>query len=125
MSKSSGRSAPSPDAGSLPLLIMIMKLLCVRVRTGSIMDININKENEIQVFMIPIMNISKKSKKGTYPVLNIGDDVSVPVVHKQHKGYKDSFSMEMHKVEDRNRGSYTVDGSLHPRKDAQSISLRQ
>jgi hypothetical protein len=25
----SGRLAPSPDAGSLPLLLMIMKLVCV------------------------------------------------------------------------------------------------
>ncbi len=25
--------------------------------------------------------------------------------------------MEMHKVEDKNRGLYTVDGSLHPRKN--------
>jgi len=26
----SGRLAPSPDAGSLPLLLMIMKLVCVQ-----------------------------------------------------------------------------------------------
>jgi hypothetical protein len=57
-----------------------------------------NKDNEVQV----LMNISKRAKKGT-------------VTHKQHKGYKDSFSMEMHKVEDKNRGLHTVDGSLHPR----------
>ncbi len=28
----SGRLAPSPDAGSLPLLLMIMKLVCVQLR---------------------------------------------------------------------------------------------
>ena len=27
----SGRLAPSPDAGSLPLLLMIMKLVCVMI----------------------------------------------------------------------------------------------
>ena len=27
--KGSGRSAPSPNAGSLPLLLMIIKLVCV------------------------------------------------------------------------------------------------
>ncbi len=31
----------------------------------------VNKDNEIQV----LMNISKRAKKGTYPVLNIGDNV--------------------------------------------------
>ena len=77
----------------------------------------VNKDNEVQV----LMNISKRAKKGTYPVLNIGDDVRVPIIHKVHKGYKDSFSMEMHKVEDKNRGLYTVDGSLHPRKDLQLV----
>jgi transposase InsO family protein len=49
-----------------------------------------NKENEIQV----LMNITKKAKKGTYPKLEVGDNVRVPVIHKQHKGYKDSFSMK-------------------------------
>jgi hypothetical protein len=29
--------------------------------------------------------------------------------------------METHKVEDVNRGLYTVDGSLHPRKDLQLV----
>jgi hypothetical protein len=29
------------------------------------------------------------------------------------------FSMETHGIEDVNRGLYTVDGSLHPRKDLQ------
>ena len=29
--------------------------------------------------------------------------------------------MEMHTVEDKNRGLYTVDGSLHPRKDLQLV----
>jgi len=37
------------------------------------------------------------------------------------KGYKDSFSMETHKVEEVNRGLYTVDGSLHTRKDLQLV----
>ena len=77
----------------------------------------VNKDNEIQV----LVNIGKRAKKGTYPILNIGDDVRVPVIHKQHKGYKDNFSMEVHKVEDKNRGLYTVDGSLHPRKDLQLV----
>jgi hypothetical protein len=67
------------------------------------------------------MNISKRAKRGTYPVLNIGDDVRVPIIHKVHKGYEDSFSMEVHKVEDKNRGLYTVDDSLHPRKDLQLV----
>ncbi len=31
------------------------------------------------------------------------------------------FSMESHKVEDVNRGLYTVDGSLHTRKDLQLV----
>ena len=29
--------------------------------------------------------------------------------------------MEIHKVEDKNKGLYTVDGSLHPRKDLQLV----
>ncbi len=32
-----------------------------------------------------------------------------------------SFSTEMHKVEDKNRGLCTVDGSFHPRKDLQLV----
>ena len=40
----------------------------------------VNKDNEIQV----LKNIDKRAKKGTYPVLNLGDDVRVPVIHKQH-----------------------------------------
>ncbi len=37
------------------------------------------------------------------------------------KGYKDTFSIETHKVEDVNRGLHTVDGSLHTRKDLQPV----
>ncbi len=43
----------------------------------------------------------------------------VPIIQKQHKGDKDQSSMETHKVEKTNRGLYTVDGSLDPRKDLQ------
>jgi hypothetical protein len=85
--------------------------------TTKIAPNKVNKENEIQV----LMNITKRAKKGTYPKLEVGDNVRVPVIHKQKKGYKDSFSMEMHKIEDVNRGLYTVDGSLHPRKDLQLV----
>ena len=85
--------------------------------TTKIAPNKVNKDNEIQV----LMNISKRAKKGTYPKLEVGDNVRVPVIHKQHKGYKDSFSMETHKIEDVNKGLYTVDGSLHPRKDLQLV----
>jgi transposase InsO family protein len=85
--------------------------------TTKIAPNKVNKDNEIQV----LMNITKRAKKGTYPKLEVGDNVRVPVIHKQHKGYKDSFSMETHKIEDVNRGLYTVDGSLHPRKDLQLV----
>jgi len=85
--------------------------------TTKIAPNKVNKDNEIQV----LMNISKRAKKGTYPKLEVGDNVRVPVIHKQKKGYKDNFSMEMHKIEDVNRGLYTVDGSLHPRKDLQLV----
>ena len=85
--------------------------------TTKIAPNKVNKDNEIQV----LMNITKRAKKGTYPKLEVGDNVRVPVIHKQKKGYKDSFSMEMHKIEDVNRGLYTVDGSLHPRKDLQLV----
>jgi hypothetical protein len=85
--------------------------------TTKIAPNKVNKDNEIQV----LMNISKRAKKGTYPKLEVGDNVRVPVIHKQKKGYKDSFSMEMHKIEDVNKGLYTVDGSLHPRKDLQLV----
>jgi hypothetical protein len=78
----------------------------------------VNKYNEIQV----LMNISKREeKKSNYPKLEIGDNVRVPVINKVKKGYKDSFSMETHKVENVNGGLYTVDGSLHPRKDLQLV----
>ena len=85
--------------------------------TTKIAPNKVNKDNEIQV----LMNINKRAKKGTYPKLEIGDNVRVPVIHKVKKGYKDSFSMEIHKVEKTNRGLYTVDGSLHPRKDLQLV----
>ena len=85
--------------------------------TTKIAPNKVNKDNEIQVSM----NINKRAKKGTYPKLEIGDNVRVPVIHKVKKGYKDSFSMEIHKLEDKNRGLYTVDGSLHPRKDLQLV----
>ena len=78
----------------------------------------VNKENEIQVKM----NINKRAKlKSNYPKLEVGDNVRVPVINKVHKGYKDSFSMEIHKVDNVNRGLYTVDGSIHPRKDLQLV----
>jgi len=78
----------------------------------------VNKDNQIQV----LMNINNRAKKkNNYPKLEVGDNVRVPVIHKIHKGYKDSFSMETHKIEDVNRGLYTVDGSLHPRKDLQLV----
>ncbi len=67
------------------------------------------------------MNINKEQKKEHILFLNIGNDVRVPAIHKQHKWCKDSFSLEMHKVEDKNRGLYTVDGSLHLRKDLQLV----
>ena len=76
------------------------------------------KENEIQVKM----NINKRAKlKSNYPKLEVGDNVRVPVINKVHKGYKDQFSMEIHKVDNVNRGLYTVDGSIHPRKDLQLV----
>ena len=78
----------------------------------------VNKDNQIQV----LMNINNRAKKkNNYPKLEVGDNVRVPVIHKVKKGYKDSFSMETHKIEDVNRGLYTVDGSLHPRKDLQLV----
>ena len=85
--------------------------------TTKIAPNKVNKENEMQV----LMNINKRAKKGTYPTLEIGDNVRVPVINKIKKGYKDQFSMEMHTVEDKNRGLYTVDVSLHPRKDLQLV----
>ncbi len=47
------------------------------------------------------------------------NNVRVPVINKSKKGYIDSFSMETHKVEEVNRGLYTVDGSLNTIKDLQ------
>ncbi len=38
-----------------------------------------------------------------------------------NKGYKDSFSIEVHKIDEKNRGLYKVDDFLHPRKDLQLI----
>ena len=77
-----------------------------------------NKVNEDNKFEV-LKNISKRAKSGKYPKLEVGDDVRVPVIN--NKGYKDSFSMEVHKVEEKNRGLYKVDGFLHPRKDLQLI----
>ncbi len=66
--------------------------------------------------------MSKRAKKkSNYPKLEFGDNVRVPVFNKVNKGYTDSFSMETHKVEDVNRGLYTVDGSLDTRKDLQLV----
>ena len=64
---------------------------------------------------------TKSKKKSDYPKLEIGDNVRVPVINKVKKGYKDSFSLETHNVEDGNRGLYTVDGALHTRKDLQLV----
>ena len=73
------------------------------------------------VFWSLIISRKEQKKKSNYPKLEIGDNVRVPVINKVKKGYKDSFSMEMHKIEDVNRGLYTVDGSLHTRKDLQLV----
>jgi hypothetical protein len=68
------------------------------------------------------MNISNRAKtKSNYPKLEIWYNVRVPVIDNVNKRYKDSFSMETHKVEDVNRGLYTVDDSLHTRKDLQLV----
>jgi hypothetical protein len=48
-------------------------------------------------------------------------NVRVPVIHKQHKGYKDQISTEIHKVMDKSRVLSMVDGLLHPRKDLQCV----
>ena len=32
--------------------------------------------------------MNKRAKKGTYPILEVGDNVQVPVINKVHKGYK-------------------------------------
>jgi hypothetical protein len=87
--------------------------------TTKIAPNKVNKNNEIQV----LMNINKraKKKKSNYPKLEVGDNVRVPVINKVKKGYKDSFSMETPKVEDVNRGLYTVDGLLHTRKNLQLV----
>ena len=47
----------------------------------------------------------------------------MPVIHAYHKGYKDSFSLEIHKVEDKDKGVYKVDGAFHPRKDLQKVAV--
>ena len=68
------------------------------------------------------MKIHKRANiKSFYPKLEVGDNVRVPVINKIKKGYKDQFSMEIHKVDNVNRGLYTVDGSIHPRKDLQLV----
>ena len=68
----------------------------------------VNKDNQIQV----LMNINDRAKKkNNYPKLEVGDNVRVPVIHnfesQGKKGYKDSFSMKTHKIEDVNRGLHT------------------
>ncbi len=65
---------------------------------------------------------SKKYKKCSKTLVVSREQVlRVPIIHKQHKGYQDSFSMEIHKLENKNRGLYIVDGLLHPRKDLQLV----
>ena len=78
---------------------------------------DINKGNEV----LARMHMSKKAKKGNYPVLEVGDSVRVPVIHKQHKGYKEHWTTETSTLEKKMRGLYTVDGILHPRKDLQLV----
>jgi hypothetical protein len=79
----------------------------------------VNKDNEMQV----LIHISKKAhqKVGTYSKIKVGDNVRVPFINKVHKGYKDQFSMETHKVDEINRGLYEVNGVIHPRKDFQLV----
>ncbi len=70
------------------------------------------------------MNIHKRAKpKRNYPTLEVGDNlnVRVPVIHKQHKGYRDQISTEIHKVMDKRRVLSMVDGLLHSRKDLQCV----
>ena len=38
------------------------------------------------------------------------------------KDIKIVFSLEIHKVEDKDKGLYKVDGSFHPRKDLQKVA---
>jgi hypothetical protein len=77
----------------------------------------VHKDNEIQVFI----NINKRAKKRNYPKLEIGHNVRVPVLHKIHSGTKTVLVRKLKNVENINRGSYTVDGSLNPRKDLQIV----
>mgnify|MGYP000193273490 CR=1 FL=1 len=78
---------------------------------------DVNKDNQVAIQR----RLYEKSKKGHYPLVQIGDSVRVPVIHKQHKGFLDHWTEEISSVEAKGHGLYKVDGVFHPRKDVQLV----
>lgn len=67
---------------------------------------------------------NERSKKGHYPQREVvGDSVRVPVIHKQHKGFLDHWTVEIGSVEAKGHCLYKLksDGIFHPRQDAQLV----
>ena len=53
------------------------------------------------------MNIMKRAKIKNYPDLDIGDTVRIPVINKVAKGYRQQWTFETHKIENKNHdGTY-------------------
>ena len=78
---------------------------------------DVNKGNQVAIQR----RLDERSKKGHYPLIEVGDSVRVPVIHKQHKGFLDHWTEELSSVEAKGHGLYKVDGMLHPRKDVQLV----
>jgi transposase InsO family protein len=78
---------------------------------------DVNKGNQVAIQR----RLDERSKKGHYPLIEVGDSVRVPVIHKQHKGFLDHWTEEISNVEAKGHGLYKVDGTYHPRKDVQLV----
>ena len=78
----------------------------------------VNSKNEVQL----AMKLRSKSKTSNYHDIDVGDQVSLPVIHKTPKGFKQQWGTELHKVQkDYHNAVYKIDGDLYPRKELQLV----
>ena len=77
-----------------------------------------SSKNELQI----AMKLKNKAKVGSYPDIEVGDNVRLTIIHKTPKGFKQQWSTDLHTVQkDSHNGVYKVDGDLYPRKELQVV----
>jgi len=73
--------------------------------------IDVSSKNEIQI----AMKLRNKAKVGSYPDIEVGDSVRLPIIHKTPTGFKQQWSTNLHTVQkDYHNGVYMVDYQLYP-----------